>query len=342
MDIEELTSEENDFKCSLGNEWTPEEDKYLIKLNATSNFKNKWLKISEFIRSKSSSQCRNRYIKLRKFNKNSKLQLGANDKEEHTNNTISIIKDEIPRLFKIVKEPRTSNKPINNNIYESGENINSVQMKEQIRKCSDPDDILAHPNFFELARTNTPDDLPADSNSTERTDNMFQNEYFRTFKNEEDNDKFNHVENELKYILDELSSTNPINTIQEKNDEISLDDMQSIQNNNNLMKTNQIIQSYVEQQKPKNESVICLTDRIKEIENILNSQNFLSLSQQNKMMQYSILLMEINLFSTRTTFNEQEMKLTMGIQSKILQVMIQETQRQLITDDGENMYIKVD
>jgi len=131
MDIEELTSEENDFKCSLGNEWTPEEDKYLIKLNATSNFKNKWLKISEFIRSKSSSQCRNRYIKLRKFNKNSKLQLGANDKEEHTNNTISIIKDEIPRLFKIVKEPRTSNKPINNNIYESGENINSVQMKEE-------------------------------------------------------------------------------------------------------------------------------------------------------------------------------------------------------------------
>lgn len=77
-------------------------------------------------------------------------------------------------------------------------------------------------------------------------------------------------------------------------------------------------------------------DKIYEVQKYVHSEEFINLSQGNKMSKLSTILVDINLCS-KSSKNVEEEQMCMELQSQILRCMIELTQNQLITDDGERL-----
>ena len=77
-------------------------------------------------------------------------------------------------------------------------------------------------------------------------------------------------------------------------------------------------------------------NRLQEIEQIISLDEFKNSYQTIRMANLSSFLVEINIFLKKIT-SKQEEQLCMEIQSKILSKMIEQTQNQLITNNGEEL-----
>lgn len=342
--------------------WTKAENILLLKLSQ-SKIKNKWKKISKHIGTKTASQCIYRLkmlsqtkidpdspetsvilsAKVESIEKNNKenneglgksiLNTNSNKKNRH----VGIKLSNVTKLFGVVRNKdvilgkstniNTQDELKANKIEKVPTKSSDIEMKSEnspIKENSGPF------NYYEIIRKNSPCDN-SNSNKTpqkkQKNDSGdFIKEYNKTFNN------FGGADNDSNYEVFEkenselmLLDNNPYHkTI---NKDLHSTNLTKVSNTT----TNNLNLEIMEKLNQWKETLI-------EIQTLINTDEFKSMTQIAKMTKYSLFLVEINIFAKNATCIE-EAQLCMEIQSQILKSMIEQTQKQLITNDGEELLL---
>jgi len=352
--------------------WSKEEDMLLIKLSQ-SKLRNKWKKISKIIGTKTASQCtyRLKVLSDTKIDIDSpdtsqqlslKIELDENEKAkandkprqmfttnaEKKNRNVIVKINNVAKLFGLAKKANAAQNVNNNqnqssnnvsvankiddinnsgNIYINRDSVHSVQrncgnsnVEMKDFNCDNP--FTSNPT---ITRKESPPIL-LDSNSLNLSDNKRQ-------ENEE-----NFKKEYLKYFTNENKN---LECLDKDINDIILLDFQNLNKKYNSPVKTKVINGMKNTEELEKLSIAIeinklVFNRLQEIEQIISSDEFKNSSQTIRMANLSSFLVEINIFLKKIT-SKQEEQLCMEIQSKILSKMIEQTQNQLITNNGEEL-----
>jgi hypothetical protein len=371
--IKQINDERRKLPSSI---WTKEEDILLLKLSQ-SKLKNKWKKISKLINTKTASQCtyRLKLLSQSKIDPDSpgtsqqlslKVTLNENNNKIHEKSNLPFLKtnhdkkirnlgikvNNVTKLFGVIKNDDNhieKDKNVENKVRTSLEFKNP----DSVKRCSDVEmrfsyDTNDNPFAQGLIRTSGSGDFQQLSNIIPSKDNedIFKKEYNRTFNNDifNINKKTEIFEKDINDVmLLDIGRNNNANIFKKSN---NLNLKYTSNNNSNNFGNNQALdenkQQINQEEYLKMSSVMenkkNWKERLNEIKNYIASDIFKELTQINKMSQFSSFLVEININSKNMTSKEEE-HLCMEIQSFILKCMIEHTQKQLITENGEELLV---
>ncbi len=260
-------------------------------------------------------------------NKNA-FQLKTNADKKNRNLGVKL--SNVTKLFGIIKKESDSNVNV-----ASKSTVNSLMFQQPTNKKVSNSSLENADSPFnpkiDILRKSSPLDIQL-ANKTSKdmeTEESFKKEYFKTFENQEKQYESYNKDHNSDNFASNKEIKNPFKNCKNNINIVINPNEQTINNNNDL--TNITQEELIKLFNQNNWKT-----RVNEIQCLINSTEFNNQSQLSKMTHFSQFLVEINLYRSKLQSTEEE-QLCMEVQSNILQSMIENTQKQLITDDGEKL-----